>query len=70
MFFRHKCGSDNHKFEPRYDTLPPDNLESLRMFKAILVGSIVLIIEAMTKKVYAGDICIKCGTVRLLPRVK
>ena len=54
--FEHICGTDNHKFEPRYDLKWPANiLKAPMMFADEL--------KAFKEEIYLGDVCIYCGKV-------
>lgn len=58
MIFRTKsCGDYNHRFQPRYNTIPPNADIEVK-------GSSYACIEyikALTKSVYVHDVCVKCG---------
>lgn len=44
-------------FQPRYDTVPP-NLDTITAPGAYWV---IEFIEAMTRKTYVCDVCVRCG---------
>lgn len=45
------------KFEPRYDRIPPERIGHLDT----TVGGAEVLFKAMTKEVYVGDVCVRCG---------
>lgn len=60
MFGKHDCEKHGHKFEPRYDTIPPDYPSRL---DTTIYGA-CRYIEVLTKKIYVHDICTKCGLIK------
>lgn len=46
-----------HKYKARYDVVPPDDVKSI---KGDIVD-IISFVNALSKKTYVKDICVKCG---------
>lgn len=57
--FKHKCGLENHKFEARYSSLPPEDVGQIQTS----VYGALKFMEAMTRKQYECDVCIYCGKI-------
>lgn len=57
--FKHKCGTENHKFEARYSLLPPEDIGQMKTS----AYTALKFIDAMTRKQYECDICVYCGKV-------
>ena len=51
------CKDGAHKFEPRYNTIPP---VVPTPYEGSLYGMVTLI-NAATRKEYVRDVCVKCG---------
>ena len=45
------------KFEPRYDTLPPEKLVDMKGTDE----AVVLMMQALCKRIYVCDVCVTCG---------
>jgi len=56
-----RCGSiRGHKFEPRYDCEP---VSSFEIGESSMSGwAFEKILEAMMRRTYVYDICVRCGT--------
>lgn len=59
MFGKHDCRKHGHRFEPRYDMIPPENINRLHA----TVDGACRITEILTKKIYVHDICTRCGLI-------
>lgn len=59
--FNHNCDKHGHKFEARYNIIPP-SAESLGGVNGT-AGGVALFIEKLTKEEYIHDICTKCGKI-------
>lgn len=57
--FKHDCKVKGHKYEARYDLIPPVNIDSIEGDSY----SITEFIKSVSKKIYIYDICVKCGNV-------
>lgn len=57
-FWDHKCGESNHRFEPRYDRIPPEQIQT-----SALIFNEEEFIQAQIKRVYICDVCVRCGKV-------
>jgi|GEM_PF-5611475 len=49
-----------HKFSARHDVLPPQ-VSELNNAYSIQIEALAKLITAGTKRIYAGDVCTRCG---------
>ena len=55
------CADGVHKFEARYDVIPP-KVEQFSGIKTSIYG-LIDAVKIFTRKKYIRDICVKCGKI-------
>ena len=63
LFSPHKCGNENHNYEPRYDLTDTPGIKE-RYQGNIWPDDLVKIITATKNKIYIHDICTYCGDIK------
>ena len=58
--FSHVCGETNHKFKPRYNTIPPD-MSNLKRDDFLYEDNWLAAMNIMTAEQYVCDVCVYCG---------
>lgn len=65
MFWLADCKKGIHKFESRYDIIPPeagDLIDSKsELYDEESVEGLVKVIKSLTQERYVADVCVKCG---------
>jgi len=61
---KHDCNVHGHRFEPRYDEVPLDGGKAIvagALNIALQIHGIEFVRELWVRRVYRGDVCVRCG---------